>query len=84
MAPKVPSNAQLLTIKLEDHVFKRKKRKMERMSHAFGHAHWNVQDFGKKLSLNVFKLDVHHDMSIDIVSEYELVKYFGKKSSSNG
>jgi hypothetical protein len=43
-----------------------------------------VQDFGKKLSLNVFKLDVRHDMSIDIVSKYELVTYFGKKSSSNG
>ncbi len=84
MAPKVRSNVRLLTIKLEDHVFKKKKRKMERMSHAFGRSHWNVQDFGKKLSLNAFELDVRHDMSIDIVSKYELVTYFGKKSSSNG
>ncbi len=57
---------------------------MERMSDAFGRAHWNVQDFGRKFSLNASGLYVHRDMSIDIVSKYELVTYFGKRSSFNG
>jgi hypothetical protein len=39
MVPKVPSNIQLLTVKSEDHVSKKEKRKMEKMNHAFGHAH---------------------------------------------
>ncbi len=57
---------------------------MERMSHAFGCAHWNVQNFGKKLFLNAFGLDVRRDISIGIVSKDELVTYLGKRSSSNG
>jgi hypothetical protein len=56
---------------------------MEKMSHVFGHAHWNVQDFGDKLSLNAFGLDVHCDTSTNIVSKDELVTYFGKRSSPN-
>jgi len=34
--------APLLTIKSQDHVSKREKKKMENMSHDFGCAHWNV------------------------------------------
>jgi hypothetical protein len=47
----------------------------------FWHAHWNVQDFGEKLSLNAFGLNVRCDISVDIVSKDELVTYFGKRSS---
>jgi len=83
MAPKVPSIIRTLIVKSEDHVSKREKRKMEKMSHVFGHAHWNVQDFGDKLSLNAFGLDVHCDTSTNIVSKDELVTYFGKRSSPN-
>jgi RNA recognition motif-containing protein len=43
-----------------------------------------VHDFGNKLSLNVYGLNVHHDISTNIVSEDELVTYFGKRSSLNG
>jgi len=41
MMPKV-LQVPLLTIKSKDHVSKRKKNKMKKMSHDFGRAHWNV------------------------------------------
>jgi hypothetical protein len=83
MAAKVPSSARLLILKSKNHVSKKKKRKMERMSHAFGCTYWNVQDFGEKLSLNAFRLDVRCDIPIDIISKDELVTFFGKRSSLN-
>ncbi len=78
MVPKVPSSARLLILKSKDHVSKREKRKMEKMSHAFGCTHWNVQNFGEKLSLNASRLDVCCDISINIVSKDELVTFLGK------
>jgi hypothetical protein len=35
MAPKVPLSVRLLIVKSKDHAFKRKKRKMENMSHNY-------------------------------------------------
>lgn len=83
MVPKA-LQAPLLQIKSKDHVSKREKKKMEKMSHHFGHARQNVQDFGQKLSLNAFGLNTHHDISTKIVSEDELVTFFGKRLSPNG
>ncbi len=54
------------------------------MNHVFGCTHWNVQDFGEKLSLNASRLDACCDISIDIVSKDELMTFFGKRLFLNG
>jgi hypothetical protein len=43
-----------------------------------------VQDFGEELSLKSSRLNAHHDITSEIVSENDLVTYFGKKSPPNG
>jgi hypothetical protein len=48
----------LLIVKLEDHVFKKEKEKMKKINHALNQAQWNVQDFGGKLSLKSFGLNI--------------------------
>ncbi len=48
----------LLIVKLENHVFRNEKKKMKKINHALSLAQWNVQDFGGKLSLKSFGLDI--------------------------
>lgn len=78
MVPKVPSSSWLLIVKSKDHISEKEKKKIERMNHAFGHTHWNVQEFEKNLSLNASRLDVHCDISTNIVSKDELVTFLGR------
>jgi hypothetical protein len=49
----------LLIVKLENHVFRKEKKKMKKINHVLSQGQWNVQDFGGKLSLKSFGLDVH-------------------------